>query len=287
MRVILVPMSDRPESKTALKVAAGIADSLDANLIGCHLRPHRDLSTDYKSTSLPLFGHPDQGWIKHAAKKGSASSTKRAEKAFSQITEKAGFAAVKKPRKNMRKSAIWHEMVGTPNKLMAIQGPVADLTVVSRPAAKAKVAKIFMMAALMHSGRPVLILPQDQKTLPGKRVAIAWNQSAEAMRNVSACMPVLQQAEVVTVISCGPENRPGPKSKHLQDYLKTYGVDSKILHSRGKVEEKELMSAYKDSKSDLLLMGAYSRARFREVVFGGMTHYMLSKARIPVLMLHS
>ena len=47
------------------------------------------------------------------------------------------------------------------------------------------------------------------------------------------------------------------------------------------------MGVYKDSRSDLLLMGAYSRARFRELVFGGMTEYMLTAAKLPVIMQHA
>jgi nucleotide-binding universal stress UspA family protein len=287
MRVILVPMSDRPESKVALRVATGMADSLNANIVGCHLRPHRDLYADYKSTSLPLFGHPDQKWLDQLGKKGTDSAARRAEQSFAKITSKAGFTAVKRPRMNLQKGALWYEMVGTPDKLMAIQGPVADLSIVSRPEAKANLARIFLMAALMHSGRPVMILPQDQKEVPGRRIAIAWNQSAEVMRAVTTCMPLLQQAEAVTVLSSGTENRLGPKANSLQGYLKQYGVNAKIMHSRGRAEEKEIMAAYKSSKSDLMLMGAYSRARFREVVFGGMTHYMLANAKIPVIMQHT
>jgi nucleotide-binding universal stress UspA family protein len=51
-------------------------------------------------------------------------------------------------------------------------------------------------------------------------------------------------------------------------------------------EQKELMKAYSDTDSDLLLMGAYSRSRFHQVVFGGMTEFMLWQARVPVLLQH-
>jgi nucleotide-binding universal stress UspA family protein len=34
-------------------------------------------------------------------------------------------------------------------------------------------------------------------------------------------------------------------------------------------------------------MGAYSRNRLRERIFGGVTDHMLHKANIPVFMLHS
>ena len=144
-----------------------------------------------------------------------------------------------------------------------------------------------MNAALMNSLCPVLILPQKVRRRIGKRIVIAWNQSAEVARVVSACMPLLQKAEQVSILTSGPENRAGPKSGQLQNYLKAYGVKSKIHSTRGRHEEKELLESYRTTRSDLLLMGAYSRARFRELVFGGMTQHMLSKARMPVIMQHS
>ena len=96
-------------------------------------------------------------------------------------------------------------------------------------------------------------------------------------------MPILQAADQVTIISAGAEDRAGPKSAQLRSYLRMWGVRSTVLKSRGRNEQKELADIYRESKSDLLLMGAYSRARFREMVFGGMTDYMLNKTRIPVI----
>jgi nucleotide-binding universal stress UspA family protein len=287
MRVILVPFSDRPESKTALGVAAGLADRVGANVVGCHLRPHREMDKDYQAFGLPLFGSPKKEWLEQLAKKSTDSAAKRAGKSFAELMTAKGFRLARRPSLKLKKGAIWIEQVGLPDKLMAIMGPLSDLTVVSRPAANGHIARMFLLAALLQSSRPVLILPANQVRIPGKRIAIAWNQSAESARVVSACMPLLETAEQVTIISCGPEGRLGPKAKHLQSYLKNYGVDAAVKATRGKDEVAELLATYKETKSDLLLMGAYSRARFREMVFGGMTQYMLTKAKIPVVMQHS
>lgn len=287
MRVLMVPAADRPESKTALEVAAQIADRIDANLVGCHLRPHQDFGKDYKTKGLPLFGSPDKAWLEQLARKSTDSSAKRAKKMFEAVASDHGFRLARRPSLKPGSTAIWQEKVGLPDRLMAVAGPLTDLTVVTRPTAKGNIARMFMLAALLQSGRPVLILPPNQKRAPGRRIAIAWNQSAEAARVVTDCMPLLQTAEQVTIISCGIEGRLGPKSKHLQNYLRHYGIDSQIRVSRGGKEENELLAAYKETRSDLLLMGAYSRARFREIVFGGMTEYMLSKSKIPVIMQHA
>jgi nucleotide-binding universal stress UspA family protein len=283
MKVILVPVSNRPESATALRVATGLAERFGGNIVGCHLRPHREIDKDYKPRGLPLFGSANRLWLDELNAKSTKSAAQQAHKTFKGIVADAGFSIVSTPHFDATSTAIWQEKVGSPDRLMGILGPVSDLTIVTRPTPGSHVGRMFMLAALFHAGRPVLVLPQKQARIPGKRVAIAWNQSPEVSRVIKACMPILQAAEQVTVISAGPENRPGPKSAQLRAYLKVWGVRSKVLKTRGHSEQAELIGAYRDSKSDLLLMGAYSRARFREMVFGGMTDYMLTHTKIPLI----
>lgn len=49
------------------------------------------------------------------------------------------------------------------------------------------------------------------------------------------------------------------------------------------MEEKRTVSC-KEASADLLVIGSYSRSRFRESIFGGVTDYMLNRATLPVLM---
>ncbi|MDP6437820.1 MAG: universal stress protein [Gammaproteobacteria bacterium] len=287
MKSILVPVSNRPESKTALLAAADLAMRVDANITACHLRPHRDIDRDYSPVGVPLFGTPKNQWIEQLHKKSTATAARETKKFFHELVPEAGLKIVKRTPLGTSGTAIWQEKVGSPDRLMAILGPVNDLTVLSRPSAKAGVARMFALAALLRSSRPVLFLPPRQSKAPGKRVAIAWHQGAETGQLVTAAMPILQTAEQVTIIHCGPEIRLGPKSSHLKIYLRNWGINAKVIATRGRNEEAELLAAYRDSKSDLLLMGAYSRARLREVVFGGMTEYMLWKAKIPLIIQHA
>lgn len=41
-----------------------------------------------------------------------------------------------------------------------------------------------------------------------------------------------------------------------------------------------------DIAIDLLVMGAYGRSRFREIILGGVTRHMLQHMTVPVLMSH-
>ena len=233
-----------------------------------------------------LIGGSDQQSLDELAKKTTQTASAKARESFEKMAREAGFTLARRPRLNLEKGAIWQEKVGTPDRIMAIVGPLSDLIVVSRTASKGTVDRMFMHAALLHSGRPVLIMPPGKAGVPGKRIAIAWNQSPEAARVVSACMPLLQAADAVHIICAGRDNQLGPKSGQLVAYLTHYGIRAKKVMTKGQDEPAELTASFRETGSDLVLMGAYSRARFRELVFGGMTEFMLRKSSLPVVMQH-
>jgi hypothetical protein len=272
----------------ALDVSFALATRLGGDVVGAHLRPHRSTDKGYKPARLTLFSSLSDQALDALSKKHSAAGVKSAQRLFAAAAQAHDFTAAKQARAGDVRAAIWHELVGAPDKLMAIHGPVSDLTVVSRPQTKGQgLAYSFVLEALMRSGKPVLVLPQKHAKVPGKHIVVAWNQSPEVSRTVSACMPLLAAAESVTIVACGPENRLGPRSGQLVSYLKHYGVSATALRTKGANEQQEMLDACKDVNADLLVMGAYSRSRLRELVLGGMTEHMLWNASIPVIMQHS
>ena len=283
MRVIFVPVADRPESAKALRTGFGLAKRVGASVCGCHIRPHSGSKIELPPDFGSLAGL-DAAW--KAASMGKRASGSGAKTLFGQVADRHGFPLIKKPKSTA--GAVWLEKVGSPDKVLSIMGPVSDLLIVSRPAGRGgKVARYFLLAALFNTSRPVLVLPQSGKQTECQRVSIAWNQSAEAARAVAAAMPILQAADEVNILTCGPEQGLGPKSSQLATYLRFWGVQSKRVKTQGSDDVTALISGYKETQSDLLVMGAYSRSRLRQRVFGGVTEYMLNRANIPVLMLHT
>lgn len=274
MSVILVPVADRPECARALQTAFNLGERLGASVSGCHMRPHR-----YSKTTLGTE-FANAGWRKRSTKRAPAA----AKAMYKAIAEQHGYKVVRRARPEP--SALWAEMVGSPGKVMRIMGPVADLIVVSRPEKAGNVADMFMVSAVVRSARPVLILPASARKVVGKRICIAWNQSTEAARCVTAAIPMLRQADEVTIVSCGPEDRVGPKSNQVAAYLTQWGVTTTSKNTKGRNVEAELLAACKEMRADLLIGGAYSRSRWREKVFGGTTEFLIRKSRIPVLLLH-
>lgn len=271
MKLIFVPVSNRPECTVALNEAFSLGKHLGASVKGCHIRTHTT-----SSVSLPSD-------IKKIA---NTDKNQSAEKMFAKLALANGYEFKKKQRN--KPVALWSERVGTPDKIYSIMGAVSDLIIVSRPSKKGRcTARRYMMSAILNSSRPVIILPQLKAPTIGKSISIAWNQSPQALHAIAAAMPLLCLAEHVNIITCGPQNKLGPKATHMIKYLRAWGIKAKHTVSTGKDDAHALLNGYKKSKSDLLIMGGYSHSRFKQRIFGGVTDYILNKANIPVFMLHS
>jgi nucleotide-binding universal stress UspA family protein len=283
VRLILVPTADRPESALALGTAFDLAADLGGSVAGCHVRGAR---FEPVSGDLQLMPDAVLGKVVSATPTGAFTS-RAAKRVYVRTAREHSFQVAKRPRIGRSRQAFWHELVGTPARMFAIAGPLADLVVVARPKPhSAGRARAFLLAALLHSARPVLVLPQKSLATVGEKILIAWNQSAEAALVVASSIPLLKRAKQVIVVSSGPENRAGPKSTHLEQYLATWDIKIERMQTRGRHVEQELERVYRETGSDLLVMGAYSRPRFRQLIFGGVTEHMLFRTALPALMLH-
>jgi nucleotide-binding universal stress UspA family protein len=279
MSIILVPTADRPECVFALDAAFRLAEALDANVAGCHVRAkRRELAADKSARRR----------VAEAESAGSGPiDSAAARRLFAAAARARGFAVTRRFATRHRQRAVWHELVGSPSLALRIAGPVADFSVVSRPMQQGGGrAKAFLLAALLDTGRPVLVLPQRRIRKLARRVVIAWDQSAAAATAATAAIPLLQAAEHVVIMSSGPENRAGPRSAQLAQYLATFDVEAECVRTRGRAVEREIHEVYREVGADLLVMGAYSRSRMREIFFGGVTEHMLFATNLPVFLLH-
>ena len=285
MKVIMVPVAARPECGVALEVAFTLAADLNSNIVGYHLRPHREESQMARGARLALTMADAE--LPHADEAAVKLNSNSARRLFRDMAKQHGIPMARKPRRASHALAYWNEMVGTPELLLGIIGPTADCIVLSHPKPRGSgPARAFLVAALMDSGKPLLVLPQRRIKRMGKRILIAWNQGVQAASAMTAALPLLARAEEVHIVCCGKEEMPGPKMKHAQNYLLHWGIESRLHTVRGRDTAAEILEAYRATRCDLLVMGAYSRSHLRERILGGVTHYMLTAADIPVFALH-
>ncbi len=265
IRNILVPTADRPECALALGKACSLAVKLGANVTGCHVTPHPGAGTRLDKTR-----------------------TKAAAALFEKCAQDHNLAMVKRPRGGNEPSACWIEMPGTPEHVMPIVGRTADLIMVSRPrSAKSRLAHAFLAESVLSTGRPVLVLPQKRHFRMTGHMAVAWDRSPEAARAVKLALPLMRLAEDVTFFEVAGDLQHGPTARDMVGYLAWHDIKARArVLKGGGVPEHKLITAINDSNTNLVIMGAYSHSRLREVIFGGVTRFMLYEARLPVFVVH-
>ncbi|MGJ7556842.1 universal stress protein [Variovorax sp. RB3P1] len=146
----------------------------------------------------------------------------------------------------------------------------------------------FLTSVLVDSGRPALVLPCVGPVAPiGHTVLLAWKETRESARAVTAALPWLHTASRVHAVSYGGDAEVALQG--LRDYLRAQGVVEPTLHFGDKDEGdvgNRLLSLSADLGADLLVMGCYGHSRAREWVMGGATLSILQSMTLPVLMSH-
>jgi len=184
----------------------------------------------------------------------------------------------------------------TVTDVVALHGRYCDLVVVGqvdRSTMDGTLPADFPGQLALMTGTPVLATPYAWRPTPvGRRVMVAWNASREAARAVNDALPLLRQAEQVKVLALTGEGGIGPHGdlpgSDLAVHLAHHGVAVEAEHSvvRDMDVGSALLSAAADFGADLLVMGAYGRARMRELVLGGVSREILRSMTLPVLMSH-
>jgi nucleotide-binding universal stress UspA family protein len=120
----------------------------------------------------------------------------------------------------------------------------------------------------------------------GTRICLGWNGTAESASAVYVLTPWLRRAGAVRILSAGGYQRRGPAAAELASYLSMHGIqaDWVMFPPIGGVVGAGLLAAAEEFGCDLLAMGAYSHSRWRQMILGGVTRYVLGNSKLPVIM---
>lgn len=182
--------------------------------------------------------------------------------------------------------AGWCEIDGVEGQVVGSHGRLFDMIVVPRDFGKPWLNWLTLVeSALFESGRPVLLTPAVTAPSFGENIAIAWNASTEMARTIAFAQPFLAQARSVTVICVKGWTIPGPSGDELAAYLARAGVPvtACMVDPAGRTPGAAILEECARRDVDLLLKGAYTQSRLRQLIFGGATRHILTHAKIPVL----
>jgi nucleotide-binding universal stress UspA family protein len=186
-------------------------------------------------------------------------------------------------------AASWREIEGSYVSLASTRAAAFDLMV----AASSAVVELLRQVAeesLLQARRPVLLAPSRLQTNLTDPAMIAWDESPECWHAVSSAIPFLKIANSVQVVSVDrqPESRTASQAEVLA-YLRCHGIDAtaRVVAPHLRSIGETLLAEANDNHVGLLVMGAYSHSRLRELLLGGATHHILKNASsTPVFMTH-
>jgi nucleotide-binding universal stress UspA family protein len=165
----------------------------------------------------------------------------------------------------------------------------SDLVIVGHPEPHGLPDGMRLETILLASGTPLLVLPNawHSRTI-GNKVLISWNASREARRAISDAMAFLVDASSVTTLlvdaSSGGRHGERPGADVTMQLVR-HGVHINVQRkeSNGISVAQVILGHAVQSGSDLLVFGAYSHARVRELLLGGTTRTLLAQMPVPVL----
>ncbi len=285
IKTILVPVDGTETSRTALDVAFMLGRDLSAHVDVLHV------ASDPKD-AVPLLGEGMSAAIIEEmiqlAESEASERTARAEAMFEDARGRFGLEAGDKPPSGENGSSILVHRIGREDEVTAEKGRLADLIVASRPTEHSEASLTMTInAALFETGRPVLVAPPKAPQVLGKKIAVSWNGSAEAARAVAAAMPLLARSEGVVIMTAESDKTLSEVAPELANYFAWHGVNSEVRTLPGGSQVGHvLLEDCRAVGADLLVMGAYTHSRMRQLILGGVTKHVLGNADLPVLMAH-
>jgi len=283
MKDILVHLNSSARSGAVLDFAAGIAGRYSARLTALHVVE--------LPTAAMFFGDPsgfvDPRLIDELTSKLREQGIKEAARIAERFNER------------VRRDGIegeWRTVEGMTAETVALHARYADLAVLGqRDPADTSLAAAGNVATttLLSSGRPILVLPYvgDYPTV-GHNVLVGWKSTREATRAINDALPLLAEADKVTVLSINPEAGIGGEgdlpAADIALHLARHGVKAAAAHTVAtEIPEGDTLLNYADDiGADLIVAGGYGHSRTRELMFGGITRTLLTTMTVPVFMSH-
>ncbi len=272
-KVLLAPLSGAPSDLRTLAAAAAVVKKFGGHVEALH-------AAGDPRDSIPFVGEGASGaLVEQIVTAAEKDLKRRSETARAQFQDWSKSAGV---------DSSLAEPAGSEEDAIARHGRFADLIVLPRPADDEAIAStVAFETALLETGRPVLIAPPAGDIDFNKPVAFAWNGSREAARALAAGLPFLKGASRIVCVVAG-KNVAENDTKPLEAYMARHGL--KIELARADVPTIQagphVLAEARRVGAGLLIMGAYTHSRLRQLVFGGVTRYMLQNADLPVLMAH-
>ncbi len=279
MKTILIPVERNDLMESSLTVACLLAKMFDSYLEGFALSQQMSVLAAADAVGQVVLypadlAHEDQ-------------TAEESRELFEKAMERHAIA--RDGQSKQAPSFKWNERSASGDGFLGSYGRVFDITVVGRPGSTPTSPRMSTLeTALFESGRPILIAPPVASQRLGETVTIAWNGSTESARVIAFCLPILRRARRVVVLTVEGAGVPGPSGEKVALHLQRNGATCEAVSvKRGDRSTGEaILEEAAKFGSDLVVKGAFTQNRLRQMIFGGSTRHIIAETMLPVLMAH-
>ncbi|MEK7265847.1 MAG: universal stress protein [Pseudomonadota bacterium] len=288
VKKIFAPIQNADTAEGALKTAIAIARRHKAHIDALHIRQRPNVPAGGYYPVGVIFVDEQLSELKDALDAEAA----RQKEIFDRVMKEEGVKIIASAahRDDAGATASWRDQQGILPFDLSAAARVSDIVVFARSDGEIGYPDANLIEeAIFQSGRPVLIAPSGKLERTPRRILVAWNGGREAARALSSAMPLFEETDAALVLSVGaiPSDLEGPEK--AAELLRLHGVKAEAQRREtadGGGAEDGLLDAARAFKADLIVMGAYSHSRWRELVLGGFTRKLLKQAEFPLFLAH-
>ena len=285
IKKIMVPLDGSKSDTEVLNTALVMADRFGAHVEVLHVMPRATDTAPFTFARLPV---KLKDTVVSEAERDSREKADAIQVVFETCCAKYNVPIADKPTPGV--TASWHEEQGRASEVLVPRARLSDMVAIARPrrsgsTVRRSPAGETLEAVMLQSGRPVLIVPPEWQATWVEHAAIGWNESLEVSRALAMTLPCLPFMKTVTIIV---STKREASAKALVEYLAWHGIEAEIQvfnKTHGSVGE-IMLDLCVTVGAGLLIVGGFSHARAREMLFGGVTRYLLAHANVLTAMVH-
>ena len=198
IKTILVPATGNQTDDAVFTSALTAARAFNAHLGFLHVRV--DAAAMVAAMATDGSGAAMVSGLVERIEEEATGREDTATQLFQRFCERERLAIEDTPAGQQRPTAQWLRQAGDEAYWVREYGRAADLLVIGRPADDQGVSIDTIEAALVGTGRAVLIVPAAPLVSLPETMVIAWKAAPEAARAVSAAMPLLSRAKQILIM---------------------------------------------------------------------------------------
>lgn len=285
IKTILVELTGSPTDESTLETAYLTARLFDAHLDCLHVMPDwRQIAA--RAVVSDMTGPIVSGEFFAALETEAKTLAWRAHRHFSEFCRHRHLTTSDVPSRTHAVSTAWRELSGEFRHELIKLARFHDLAVMAHHHDIDAVGSF-----VLNAGRPVLLARQSMPENLAPTIAIAWKNSPEGARAITAAMPLLAKTEKILVVSV--EDGSGAdatidSAERVAQQLRWHGFNPEahyVIPADDSVAG-TIVKFARNNKADLIVSGAYGHSRLRELVLGGVTRDLLKECSLPLFLFH-